>query len=128
MDPARVFTYSHTHTHTFTEKDKSEFDARLHREREQIRALETALNDIRARSTNTTEILQKAYAEERVFLEHVRKLKASFVNDRAMLEQELARVRQAVMQERQMREEAVRRLVCVCCISMHVCICRSTCI
>eukprot|EP00282_Hemiselmis_andersenii_P031570 CAMPEP_0169457608 /NCGR_PEP_ID=MMETSP1042-20121227/16970_1 /TAXON_ID=464988 /ORGANISM="Hemiselmis andersenii, Strain CCMP1180" /LENGTH=179 /DNA_ID=CAMNT_0009569895 /DNA_START=29 /DNA_END=565 /DNA_ORIENTATION=+ len=92
-----------------TEKDKSDFDNRLHREREQTRALEAALNEIRARSTHTTEILQKAYAEERHFLEHVRTLKGSFVGDRAMLEQEIARVRQAVMQERQMREEAVRR-------------------
>lgn len=48
------------------EKDKMDFDTRLSREREQTRSLETVLNDIRARSTNTTEILQKAYAEERV--------------------------------------------------------------
>jgi uncharacterized membrane protein YgcG len=68
-----------------------------------------AQNDIRARSTHTTEILQKAYTEERSFLEHVRTLKGSFTTDRGMLEQEIARVRQAVMQERAMREEAVRR-------------------
>lgn len=92
-----------------TEKDKEEFDMRLARERDQTRSLELALNDIRARSTHTTEILQKAYAEERSFLEHVRTLKSSFTTDRGMLEQEIARVRQAVMQERAMREEAVRR-------------------
>jgi hypothetical protein len=92
-----------------TEKDKAEFDLRIYREREQIRALEAALNDIRARSGRTQEMVQKAYSDEQVFLDHVRKLKASFAGDRARLEQEVQRVRAQLMQERQMREEAVHR-------------------
>ncbi len=92
-----------------TEKDKQEFDLRIYREREQIRALEAALNDIRARSGRTQEMVHKAYSDEQVFLDHVRKLKASFAGDRARLEQEVQRVRAQLMQERQMREEAVHR-------------------
>lgn len=92
-----------------TEKDKQEFDLRIYREREQIRALEAALNDIRARSGRTQEMVQKAYSDEQVFLDHVRKLKSSFTGDRGRLEQEVQRVRAQLMQERQMREEAVHR-------------------
>jgi len=92
-----------------TEKDKAEFDLRIYREREQIRALEAALNDIRARSGRTQEMVQRAYSDEQVFLDHVRKLKASFSGDRSRLEQEVQRVRAQLMQERQMREEAVHR-------------------
>ncbi|KAJ1488239.1 hypothetical protein T484DRAFT_1939768 [Baffinella frigidus] len=72
-----------------TEKDKQEFDLRIYREREQIRSLENALNDIRARSNRTQE--------------------ASFTSDRARLEMEVQRVRQSLMQERTMREDAVGR-------------------
>jgi len=92
-----------------TDKDKQEFDLRIYREREQIRALEAALNDIRVRSGRTQEMVQKAYSDEQVFLDHVRKLKASFAADRSRLEQEVGRVRAQLMQERQLREEAVHR-------------------
>mmetsp|Transcript_41076 Transcript_41076/g.97315 ORF Transcript_41076/g.97315 Transcript_41076/m.97315 type:complete len:212 (+) Transcript_41076:3-638(+) len=92
-----------------TEKDKQEFDLRIYREREQIRSLENALNDIRARSNRTQELVQKAYTDEQQFLDHVRKLKASFTSDRARLEMEVQRVRQSLMQERTMREDAVGR-------------------
>jgi DNA repair exonuclease SbcCD ATPase subunit len=92
-----------------TEKDKQEFDMRIYREREQIRALEAALNDIRARSGRTQDMVHKAYTDEQVFLDHVRKLKSSFAGDRSRVEQEVQRVRAQLMQERQMREEAVHR-------------------
>jgi hypothetical protein len=92
-----------------TEKDKQEFDLRIYREREQIRSLENALNDIRARSTRTQDLVHKAYTDEQLFLDHVRKLKASFTADRARLEMEVQRIRQSLMQERQMREDAVQR-------------------
>mmetsp|Transcript_9818 Transcript_9818/g.15372 ORF Transcript_9818/g.15372 Transcript_9818/m.15372 type:complete len:216 (-) Transcript_9818:100-747(-) len=92
-----------------TERDKQEFDLRLYREREQIRALEAALNDIRAKGSRTQELLQKAYTDEQVFLEHVRKLKGTFSDERSRLDQEVQRVRQALIHERQMREEAVQR-------------------
>ena len=81
-----------------TDKDKQEFDLRIYREREQIRALEAALNDIRVRSGRTQEMVQKAYSDEQVFLDHVRKLKASFAADRSRLEQEVGRVRAQLMQ------------------------------
>eukprot|EP00288_Rhodomonas_lens_P016003 CAMPEP_0177714630 /NCGR_PEP_ID=MMETSP0484_2-20121128/13556_1 /TAXON_ID=354590 /ORGANISM="Rhodomonas lens, Strain RHODO" /LENGTH=229 /DNA_ID=CAMNT_0019226561 /DNA_START=23 /DNA_END=712 /DNA_ORIENTATION=- len=92
-----------------TDKDKQEFELRLYREREQIRALEAALNDIRNRSSRTQEMVQKAYADEQVFLDHVRKLKGTFSVERSRLDQEIGRLRQQLMHERQMREEAVQR-------------------
>ena len=39
---------------------------RIYREREQIRALEAALNDVRQRSARTQDLVQKAYSDEQV--------------------------------------------------------------
>jgi len=61
------------------------------------------------RSSRTQEMVQKAYADEQVFLDHVRKLKSTFAVERSRLDQETGRLRQQLMHERQMREEAVQR-------------------